>query len=132
VQVLQDIPGEAALNVLMDACMGSQTLLMHRAACQGLAKRDETQLKPLLDALHQRDLNTIATTYDFYIAWGEPGSEPVLIQTLEQYGDDFMATSFLNSGNDKLVKAAEEWAEENGYTITSIYTPGSSGSWGSR
>jgi hypothetical protein len=85
---------------------------------------------PLIAALKQRDYDLVADLHDFYIQLGRRGSEPALIAALNAKGDTIMALAFLNSGNQKLDRAARDWAARRGYTVTT--SPGTSipPSWG--
>lgn len=47
-----------------------------------------------------------------------PGTEVLLVHVLETAGDRSMANGMLNSRNSILYRAAELWAERNGYSIT--------------
>lgn len=71
-------------------------------------------IEPLLQALDARDLHLIADLIEFYISLGKPGSEGVLIEALNRFGDDVMALQFYGSGNDTLKKGAEDWARRHG------------------
>lgn len=92
----------------------------------------------LLEALKQPytawNMIVISGAYRFFIRRGEPGSEGVLIATLNRFGDEFgdtqMATYFLNCGNLKLEQAARELAQRKGWTLTPI-TGKESLHWGS-
>lgn len=85
----------------------------------------------LITALHEHNTEIIAGADNFFIRRAEPGSEAALIDALNKSGDQYMAADFLNSGNEKLHGAAEDWASRNNYEIT--YMPGSSSaSWGGK
>jgi HEAT repeat protein len=85
----------------------------------------------LLTALREHNTEIIAGADSFFIRRGEPGSEDALIEALNKSGDHYMAADFLNSGNEKLHGAAEDWASRNNYETT--YMPGSgSASWGGK
>jgi hypothetical protein len=69
----------------------------------------------LMDALHKPDLEVVAAAYAFFISAGS--GEVQLVEALDQYGDEEMASALLNCGNSRLEKAAEDWAESNGYMV---------------
>lgn len=73
----------------------------------------------LLESLNNREIDVICGAYSFFIRLGKPGSEDILIEALETMvcGDAEMATAFLNSGNEKLRKAALTWAKNNGAQV---------------
>ncbi len=54
---------------------------------------------------------------------GRAGSERWLLDMLEAYGDQLVATDFLNSGSRLLKSGAESWARRHGYRI--IHSGGS-------
>jgi HEAT repeat protein len=91
----------------------------------------EVAVEGLDEFLQIGDLQVIAGAYQYYIELGRTGSEELLIDALNKYGNKTMASKYLNCGNEKLSDAARSWAKEKGYSIVSI--PGSSGgtSWGS-
>jgi hypothetical protein len=81
-------------------------------------------------AIGEKDLSIIAATYDVLISIGEPGMEDLLVRTLNAHGDQQMAESYLNCGNDQLETAARAWADAHGYNV--IARPGAGGpKWGS-
>lgn len=80
-------------------------------AAQTLMSTDDSKAKTaLIAALKKRNLAVLAGGYSFYVALGQPGSEEVLAEALEQRGDQRMAEYFLNCGNFKLEEAARAWA----------------------
>jgi HEAT repeat protein len=87
----------------------------------------------LLPALRERNLGVIAATYPFFIKRAEPGSEEVLVQSLNAQGDTVMAGAFLNCGNPRLEAAARVWAAANGIRIVPAIIAGGGGlRWGGR
>ncbi len=69
-------------------------------------------LKPKID-----DSIVVASIYKYFIKEAFPNSEIHLIKSLNLYGTKEMALDLLNCGNSKLDKAAEEWANKNGYVV---------------
>ncbi len=53
--------------------------------------------------------------YDYVISRGESGTEDVLVDALNAYGEIRMARDFIGSENSRLAKAAEVWMDKNGY-----------------
>jgi HEAT repeat protein len=101
------------------------------SAIYGLAEIGESAYEPLFAVLDARDLSFIADHYELFIKMGYPGSEDLLIQVLDKYGDVEMAGVFLNCGNSHLEEAACQWATEHGYQVTTTWSPGGSGPrWG--
>jgi HEAT repeat protein len=106
--------------------------VLQKAAAKTLCNLSEATLAPLFDALWSLDLEMVAKTYRFFIAWGEPGSEGIMIMALNDYGNKSMALAFLNSGNEALEAAGKTWANAHGYNVVTMPSVGgSSGGWGS-
>jgi HEAT repeat protein len=125
---LESIGTESAVTPLISTCRNSSSKVREQS-CWILSGIDRGLILPLLDAIQRQDLDMIAEAYSFYIAYGEEGSEPVLIKALMSQTDKSMATAFLNCGNPLLEQAAKDWAKANRYTVISL--PGSGGnSWG--
>jgi len=82
----------------------------------------------LMEALQKKDIEVVAAAYRFFIRAGS--GEEQLMDALDEYGDEEMATVYLNCGNSRLEKAARGWVENRGGFI--MWTPGISGgvSWG--
>ena len=57
----------------------------------------------------------VAGAHSFYVGRGEAGSEQRLIAALKTCGDSTMARAFINSGNDVLSAAGEEWKRLDEY-----------------
>jgi hypothetical protein len=101
-------------------------------AAQALGQiKDPRAVSSLLAVLRERNTQAIAAAYTFFIELGEPGSEDALIETLNKSGTLQMADELLNCGNSKLERAAQGWAQTNGYRIMHLPTGESSVRWGS-
>jgi hypothetical protein len=111
----------------------NNTELKWQAAWQ-LADMDPVATSALMDALNSHNLEVVASTYPFFIMKGAPGTEPTLIDALNNYGSKTMAEDYMNCENAQLESAALSWAESHGYTTTSQFgVPyGSSSSAGAR
>ena len=83
-----------------------------------IARSDPDAIKPLIDLLHNGSIDGVAARYAFFIRLGYEGSEDMLIDALNAYGNETMCEDYLNCENNKLEKAAEEWATSRGYFIT--------------
>jgi HEAT repeat protein len=130
--VLAANSGEEAIPILLQAIQDERKEV-GETALDALISMDDEGVKPLLDAFKKRDLKTVAIAHKFFIRRGEPGSEPVLVEALLNYGDMMMASVYLNSRNEILEQGARRWAAENGYVIAGGPGPGggSSTRWGS-
>lgn len=89
-----------------------------------IAGADLSAVRPLLRALEQRDYELIADLSSFYIALGEPGSQPILADTVanlytigdERYGG--LPFEFLSAGNPRLNREVRDALEGLGFTVT--------------
>lgn len=77
----------------------------------------ELALRSLLAELRKNNLPVVTGAYIFYLRLGESGSEPILVEALNNYGNYLIAIDFLNCGNGQLAKAAENWARNNGFKL---------------
>lgn len=73
----------------------------------------------------------VKTLYEQVISQGESGTEELLIDALEAYGEIHMARDFLGSENEKLFKAAVNWMDSNGYELPAK-KPKSGPRWGKK
>lgn len=91
--------------------------------------RDDRVDSLFLAAWESDNLEQIEAGRQYYVSRrGEmasrfPNFYPKLIDVMWKTGSSKMAGSFLNCGDVKLRNAAEDWARENGYTITTIFLP---------
>lgn len=127
------LKGGASTAEPLKKALGDEYPGVRYAAANSLVSVDPGLTQFLVDALNNRDIETVASAYPFYIRKGIPGSEPVLIEALNAHGSKWMAEKYLNSGNGQLEAAANTWSSNNGFLVTPSYgTSGSSASqWGS-
>ena len=131
IEALGNFDDPAVFEMLVEL-LEDDAPVIQKAAANSLCKFSETALAPLFDSLWNLDLEQVAKTYRFFIAWGEPGSEAILGLALRDFGDQSMALAFLNSGNEVLEEAGRIWADEHGYNVVTMPSVGgSSGGWGS-
>jgi len=124
------IIGEPATEALFKALEDKNRDVRINAA-KALGCIDEPNVVEfLIGALKDKNLEIIAGAYSFFIHRGEADTEAILIEALNEYGDNGMATSYLNCGNSQLEQAAHTWATSHGYTITEFPIGGDSLSWG--
>ena len=105
---------------------------VRRAAGYALGQiSDPSAANFLLAALRNQDADTVALAIDFFLRRADPGSEDALIAALEKSEDELMAQALLNSGNQKLHDAAQDWASSHNFEIN--YLPGGKATtWGGR
>ena len=94
---------------------------------------DMRAILPLITAVEEKDVAVVAGAYYFFLERGEDGTQPILIEALNQYGhrSKEMVTDYLNCGEPQLRKAAEQWAHTHGYYIKPSEFGGHRG-WGSK
>ena len=70
--------------------------------------------------LAEPDYAFIRRYASYFIRFGKPGSEPILIDALNQTSSlvDAPVLDFLESQHQPLVQAARAWASRHGYTLT--------------
>lgn len=130
-RALGEIRDPRADGPLIDALKDTDWRV-HELAARSLGEIDDPQAANfLLTAMQEHNLEIIAAAHDYYIRRGDPGTENDLIDALNKYGDSDMAEDMLNSGNEKLRDAANNWASAHNYEIN--YLPGGKAtSWGGK
>ena len=99
-----------------------------RMAAEALARVYESDVDELLPYL-EREKTVII--YYALIKIGKEGTESALIRALNRFGYVTMAEDYLNCGNPKLEKAAEDWADEHGYRVLPSFGGVGGVRWGS-
>ena len=105
-----------------------------------IAQKDSTHLKKewektrqvLLDDASSGDSRRVRNAIYSFVALGEPKILDDLVRILNDQGNQEMAETYLNCGNDQLEKAAQDWATQNGYSVLHLpVSGGNHASWGS-
>jgi HEAT repeat protein len=123
--------GEPAVEPLI-AVLKDSDPNARRNAAYALGEIDDPRaVSTLLEAWKERDFTVIVGADSFFIKRGEPGSEDVLIEALDEFGDRAMAHDLLSCGNAKLEGAVRVWAQKHGYQIITMPF-GRSTQWGSK
>jgi hypothetical protein len=83
-----------------------------------LSRIDDPRTAETLNAaLGDGDLKLAAAAYTFLLrSSDQPGSQKLLMETLQVYGHPDMARDFCRSGNQALKLAAKNWAYEKHYS----------------
>ncbi len=84
-----------------------------------MVKYNPSCVEQFIDALNNGDTQAIAEHYPFFIKLGREGTEGLLIDALNGYGDTTMCVDYLNCDNDQLEKGGEHWAHAHGYDVQS-------------
>jgi HEAT repeat protein len=91
---------------------------LRRGAAKALGDIDDPRAATvLLDAFHRRDMLIVAGADLFFLGRIDLSSSDDLIQALNQFGDLRMADDFLNSGNQKLEQAGQQWGVTHGFLL---------------
>jgi hypothetical protein len=89
------------------------------AAARALAEIPDPRAEAALtSAIRAGDPEVAAAAYRFLLRKGRPGSESLLVRSLETYGRISMAEEFASSGNPVLQAAAKEWARKQDAVLT--------------
>ena len=104
---------EALIASLKDAEVGQQVAL------ELINSSDPRGASAVLALVKEGDSRVTASVWKILIAMGEPGSEDVLIESLNSAwsGGVNEAEGFVNSGNKKLEEAGRHWAADHGYSV---------------
>lgn len=130
-ETLGDIKDPQAIKPLLKL-LDHKDVYIRIAAARGLGEfKDDRVDSCMAEAISKQKLDIIAGAHQYYIRQGDSSTEKLLIKALDKYGESDMAADYLNSGNEKLEAAAQKWAEDNGYFITSIPGFGGDTQWGS-
>jgi HEAT repeat protein len=116
-----------AVEILINYYLSDAASKIRNSASDALVKSGKFAVEPLLEILNQG--NTSVT--NILIKIGDQRALDPLIDALNNYGDKKLAEVYLNCGNSDLEKAAFEWADAHGYTVTKVAGGGGS-FWGGR
>jgi len=130
-QGLGDIGGPSIPSLLK--ALKDQNPNVRRWAAFALGEIKHPQAVAALEgALADRNLETIAGAYQYFIRKGKPGTEAVLIASFQKYGIEEMAFAFILSENKQLNKVGSAWQRQNTKGDTLITGPPSPHpTWGS-
>lgn len=109
----------SAPKSLVDAALNDPNVTVREEALFASLRYASTADDVLRGILRKKDTEVIAEIYQTFLQKAYPGSEPALIEALNGHGTLSMAEDFLNCGNSSLEIAAQEWANKNGYQVSS-------------
>lgn len=120
VRTLGKIRDPRAIEPLVALMKTDDDCYIRKSAARAIGEINDSRAgEILIPALKNKDWEVIEGAYRFYIRRGEPGSEAVLIETLNKFWNKTMVIDFLNSGNRQLGEAAADCAKKRGYSTTS-------------
>ncbi len=92
---------------------------VRRRVAVSLGEIQDPRVEELLSqALKKGNLEVVAGAHAFFIRRGEPGSEPILIKALQNFGYIKMAENYFRCGNDQLSVAGQNWARQQGIRLS--------------
>jgi len=128
IRILEEIDDPRSIQALLDFAFNEKSFYESlelvnaaEAAVISLNNKDATILLKYLE-----DESSCKKVYSSLIPYSsDPEVNEALIRALDNYGNESMAESFLNSKNEELQDAAKEWAYHHGYFINEyeFYVP---------
>jgi len=120
VRTLGKIRDPRAIEPLVASMKTDDDCYVRKSAAKAIGEINDPRAgEILIPALKSRNLEVVEGAYRFFIRRGQPGSEPVLIESLNKNWNKTMVVDFLNSGNRQLEEAAADCAKKRGYSLTS-------------
>ena len=125
VRTLGKIKDPHALEPLVAAMKTDKDCYVRKFAALAIGETNDPRVDEILiPSLKDKNLEVVEGAYRFFIRKGEPGSENILIETLNRGSwNRTMVMDFLNCGNGQLEKAGSECAKKRSYPITSAPDP---------
>ena len=120
VRTLAKIRDPRAIEPLVASMKADDDCYVRKSAAKAIGEINDPRAgEILIPALKTRNLEAVEGAYRFFIRRGEPGSEAVLIESLNKNWNKIMVVDFLNSGNRQLEEAAADCAKKRGYSVPS-------------
>lgn len=125
VRTLGKIKDPRALEPLAAAMTTDHDCFVRKYSARALGEINNPRAAEILvAALKNKNLDVVEGAYRFFIRRGEPGSEIILIETLNRGSwNRTMVMEFLNCGNSQLKEAASGCAKKRSFSITSTLDP---------
>ena len=120
VRTLAKIKDPRAIEPLTASMKTDEDCYVRKCAARAIGEINDPRAGEILaPALMNRNLEVIEGAYRFFIRRGEPGSEAVLIESLNKNWNKTMVVDFLHSGNRQLEGAAADCVKKRGYSMPS-------------
>jgi len=117
--------GEPAVEQLIDAATEHKDSIVRINSASIIGQINNSAAdKFLTGQLNDKNLEAIDGANFFFIQKGLQGTEDILIQALDKYGNKSMALNYLFCVNNKLEEAGDLWLDNNGWE-NFIFMPGS-------
>ena len=106
---LQSLADARAVQPLVSA-LGSGTKRVRWHAASPLASFSTSEAQDTLtNSLRHGQLDVVAAAYKYFLAGRDPDTISALIRAMSEHGGYEMANDFRNSGDSRLVDAAQQW-----------------------
>ncbi len=118
VRTLGKIRDARAIEPLLASMKTDQDCYVRKYAAKAIGELNDPRVgEILIPSLKDRNLEIVEGAYRFFIRRGEPGSEAVLIESMNKNWNKTMVLDFLKCGNRQLEEAATDCAKRRGYSI---------------
>ena len=122
-RALKDIKEGCDPKALKNAAQQDTDCCVRRFAAKALAEiKDPSVTEFLDDAMRKKNLEIVSAAYVYYIKKGEPGTEDILVEALQEFYEKKMVFDFAHCGNEKLKQAADEVAKKRRQNISSDWS----------
>lgn len=120
VRTLGKIRDPRAIEPLVASMNTDDDCYVRKSAARAIGEINDPRAgEVLIPALKNRNSEVIEGAYRFFIRRGEPGSEAVLIESLNKNWNKTMVVDFSKSGNRQLEEAAADCAKKRSYSMPS-------------
>jgi HEAT repeat protein len=114
---LGEIADHAAVTALIGGLKSDSKFKQWYSAKALAAIQQPEAVQAISESLKERNLNVVAAVYPTLIRADDPEFVPLLVEALNNSGDQIMAQDFANSENSQLADAARKYAAEKGFVI---------------
>jgi HEAT repeat protein len=123
-RALKDIKDTCDPKALKNAAQNEVDCCVRRFAAKALSEiKDPSVTEFLDDAMKKKNTEIISAAYTYYIKKGEPGTEDILIEALQESSyDRKMVFDFSLCGNEKLKQAADDVIKKRKFKISSDWS----------
>ncbi len=119
------LEADVASDYLFTILCRSSNKALRASAASALVRIAGTGDRVLYYALRDRNTKAVAKYYKRFMRWGKTETLPIMRDALLKHGGKTMALAYLNSGNNRLYKAAKTWGSRRGLRV--VHRKG--GSW---
>jgi len=114
---LGEIADHAAVTALIGGLKSDSKFKQWYSAKALAAIQQPEAVQAISESLKERNLNVVAAVYPTLIRADDPEFVPLLVEALNNSGDQIMVQDFANNENSQLADAARKYAAEKGFVI---------------